>query len=97
MKKPHVTKKSANVAPLALLSLPRFNKGWTLVAIFFSIFQPGPAFVLGLLYVAQNDAGAKRFGRLCLALSILGFLMRLALGRHFESMDGGESFLQPFN
>lgn len=83
--------------PPEILSLPRFSRGWTLVAAPFCVLQPGPAFVLGLLYAAQNDSQARRFGRLCLALSIIGFLLHLATDRHFEAMDGGESFLLPFN
>ena len=82
---------------LPALSLPRFSKAWRLLAYVFAVLQPGPAFALGLLYAAQDDGDAKRFGKACLAFSLLGFAIRVATAFDAKGMDSGESFVQPYH
>ena len=83
--------------PRVALSFPHLGKAWRILAYFFAILQPGPAFVLGMLYASQKDPKAKRFGFLCLVIACAGFFLHFLMGHHFESMDGGEAFLQPFD
>lgn len=95
MKKRSVKPAAAALEPLqatapAPLTIPRFGSLWRLFIYPLCVIVPGAGVVLGLLYARQDDKEARNFGRICLALGILGAMLRMGSG-----MDGVDRLNQP--
>jgi hypothetical protein len=75
----------APVSPAAAL-LPR--GAWRWLAWALSLWPP-VGLCLGLLFAGNPDREARRFGRICLVLAVLGILLQLVL----SAFDGGMSRL----
>jgi len=78
------------------LSLPRFSSAWRLLIYPLCVLQPAAGLVLAALYLRQNDALARRFGRVCLVLAVLGLAVKGWRGMSVGSLQSGDSLLQPF-
>lgn len=93
---------SAPVAPVpaassAPLALPQPGGLWSLCAVLLSFFVPELGLLLGLLYATQEDLRARRFGRWCLALAALGFLVAAITGAVHSALGSGEWMIQPYD
>ena len=83
-------------APLASLSLPRAAGFWYVAALIFSLCSPVAGLTLGFLYARQDDASARRFGRWCFALAIVGAILGALGGAVKSALGSGEWFVQPY-
>ena len=83
-------------APEAALILPRFGSLWRLFLYPLCVLQPAAGLTLSALYMAQEDAQARRFGRFCLLLSVAGLAVRGLRGMGETNFQSGDSLLQPF-
>jgi hypothetical protein len=84
--------------PPQALELPRFGR-WVILIYPLALLVPSVGFLAGLLYAPQADVWARRFGRICLALALVGWLLEMATGHDgaFNSgVAGPDAFLQPF-
>jgi hypothetical protein len=80
----------------AALSLPRFSS-WNRFLIYpLCILFPGGAFVLAALYIRQNDKNVSRFGKICLALGVLGAIVRIWRSAAFQSIESSDALTQSF-
>lgn len=95
------TRKSGSLPPPveaagpAPLTLPRFSAWNRLMLYPLAVLAPGMGLTLGLLYFRQDDTDAKRFGRICLVLGILGLLARIG-SQDGVGMSAPENLSQPF-
>jgi hypothetical protein len=79
-----------------VLSLPRFSSMWRLLIYPVCIVAPGAGFAMGFLYARQEERSAKNFGRICLALAVLGGLLRLGGAGQFSGTPGAEALSRSF-
>jgi hypothetical protein len=87
---------AANSQPAARIALPRLAGPWLILAFVVSFFAPIAGLTLGLLYAPQEDKAARNFGRWCLALAVLGWILAALTGAVRDAMGSGEWFIQPY-
>ena len=77
-------------------ALPRLSGPWLVSAFILSFFAPVAGLTLGLLYAPQEDKAARNFGRWCLGLAVLGWVLAALTGAVRDAMGSGEWFIQPY-
>ena len=61
-----------------------------------SLLQPAAGLTLAVLYLRQEDQAARRFGRNCLILGLLGMILSSFRPSSWDAVRSSESLTQPF-
>jgi hypothetical protein len=70
--------------------------GWKAVAYLLSLF-PAVGLVMGLLFAPSQDPSARRFGRICLVLAVVGLIIGgIMSAMNLSGPDSGEKFVESF-
>jgi hypothetical protein len=69
---------------------------WRFAGWLTAFFLPDLGLLLGLLYAPHSDGPARRFGRICLVLALLGWLAALFTGWVSTALGNGEGFIQSY-
>jgi hypothetical protein len=80
----------------AALSLPRFSARSRLLLYPLCVLFPGGGLVLAAFYAAQKDKEARFFGRICLALSLVGAMAQIWRAGAFHGIQSSDALTQPY-
>jgi hypothetical protein len=81
----------------APLLLPRFSGLGYAAALALAFFMPMLGLGLALLYAPQTDLSARKFGRWCLVLAVLGAVAAAATGAVKDIGTDGDWLIQPYD
>jgi hypothetical protein len=71
--------------------------GWRIAAYLISLPFPVIGLTLGVLFAGGREPGARRFGRICLLMAVLGFcLSGIYSALNTAVPESGEKFIENF-